>query len=247
MEQTTNSKHEITPRIIELIRQAIADTRGSQAAFSRYSGISTYNLSKILSGNKKYVFGDIWSQLCDVFPEIDDRPANHASPISNVEPVSETIKSFPVISEAAAAQCNTAFIPIVDWADEYAEDRVSFSEGRAGDFVVRVTGESMLPWYPPNTLILARPNERMQNGDRVIAVLGDGSVVFKVFAEKDEYFYLLSVNDTDGRDFKFRKNDFSAVRAIYLVVQSMRDERALDRAMSQKGISHFWQDKIKDL
>ena len=105
----------------------------------------------------------------------------------------------------------------------------------------------MLPWYPPNTLILARPNERPKNGDRVIAVLADGSVVFKVFAENGDYFYLMSVNDTDGRDFKFRKNDYAAVRAIYLVIQSMRDERALDRAMDQKGIAHFWQEKIKNL
>ena len=169
------------------------------------------------------------------------------APQSNVEPFHGKVADFPVISEAAAAQCNTAFIPIADWADQQAEERVSFSEGRAGDFVLRVSGESMLPWYPPNTLILARPNERPKNGDRVIAVLGSGEVVFKVFAENGEYFYLLSVNDADGQDFKFRKTDFAAVRAIYLVIQSMRDERALDRAMERRGISHFWQDRIKSL
>ena len=165
----------------------------------------------------------------------------------DVEPFTGAVKDFPVISEAAAAQCNTAFVPIADWASEVAEERVSFSEGRPGDFVLRVSGTSMMPWYPPNTLILARPHERPKNGDRVIAVLADGSVVFKVFAEKGEFFYLLSVNEADGADFKFAKTDFGAVRDIYLVIQSMRDERALDRAMTEKGIAHFWQNKLNKL
>ena len=239
MKQNSN-KHELTPRVIQLIRQAVADA-GTQAAFCRYSKISPYNVSKILSGTKKFVFGDIWAQLCNIFPEIDDRP------VREVEPFNGKVTDFPVISEAAAAQCNTAVIPIADWANEQAEKRVSFSEGRAGDFVLRVSGESMMPWYPPSTLILARPNERPKTGDRVIAVLGDGSVVFKVFAEKGDFFYLLSVNETDGQDFKFQKSDFTAIRAIYLVIQSMRDERALDRAMDEKGISHFWEAKIAKL
>ena len=37
------------------------------------TGITPYNLSKLLSGKKKYVFGDDWNRLCDFFPEIDDR------------------------------------------------------------------------------------------------------------------------------------------------------------------------------
>lgn len=216
---------------------------GTNAEMARILGLSRAHIGRILSGVTNYLEDDTWARISGIMSRYI-RPDDP----SNVEPVAvEKISDFPVISEAAAAQCNTAYFPIADWADEYAEDRVSFSEGRAGDFVVRVSGESMLPWYPPNTLILARPNERPKNGDRVIAVLADGSVVFKVFAENGDYFYLMSVNDTDGRDFKFCKNDYAAVRAIYLVIQSMRDERALDRAMNQKGISHFWQDKIKDL
>lgn len=215
---------------------------GTDAEMARILGLSRAHIGRILKGTTYYLEDETWARI----EKIMSRYIRNDDP-SNVEPVSERVRSFPVISEAAAAQCNTAFIPIADWADEYAEDRVSFSEGRTGDFVLRVSGDSMLPWYPPNTLILARPNERMKNGDRVIAVLADGSVVFKVFAEKDSFFYLLSVNEEDGQDFKFKKSDFAAVRAIYLVIQSMRDERALDRAMDQKGIAHFWEDKIKNL
>lgn len=215
---------------------------GTNAEMARILGVSRAHIGRILKGGMYGLEDETWARIESLLaPYIrDDDP-------SNVCPIPEKIRNFPVISEAAAAACNTAIIPIADWASDYAENFVSFSEGRAGDFVLRVSGDSMLPWYPQNTLILARPNERLKNGDRVIAVLDDGSVVFKVFTEDEKNFYLLSINEADGKDFKFEKTDFSAVRAIYLVIQSMRDERALDRAMSNKGIPHFWQKRMKNL
>lgn len=216
---------------------------GTDAEMARILGVSRAHVGRILKGITNYLEDDTWERIKDIVGRYikEDDPCN-------VEPPNQSnIRRFPVISEAAAASCNTVYWPIADWADEYAEDRVSFSEGRDGDFVIRVSGESMMPWYPPNTLILARPNERLKSGDRVIAILGDGSVVFKVFAEKNNAFYLFSVNSEDGKDFSFRKDDFTSVRAMYLVIQSMRDERALDRAMSKKGLHHFWQDKLNSL
>lgn len=215
----------------------------TDAAVSRALGLSRAHIGRILKGTTYFLEDDTWARIEPIISRYihDDDPSNVEPPAVNRN------QRFPVISEGAAAECNTAYFPIADWAEEYAEDRVSFSEGRPGDFVIRVAGDSMLPWYPPNTLILARPNERLKNGDRVIAVLGDGSVVFKVFAEKDGNFYLFSVNSADGKDFTFKKNDFTGVRAMYLVIQSMRDERALDHAMSQNGIHHFWQDKLEHL
>lgn len=68
-----SNKHYLTDDIIKLIQQAILDVRGSKAAFCRMTGITPYNLSKLLSGKKKFVFGDDWNRLCDFFPEIDDR------------------------------------------------------------------------------------------------------------------------------------------------------------------------------
>lgn len=69
----TGDKHFITEDILRLVRQAIEDNRGSQAAFCRMTGITPYNLSKLLSGKKKFVFGDDWNRLCDFFPELDNR------------------------------------------------------------------------------------------------------------------------------------------------------------------------------
>lgn len=69
----SGGKHYITEEILRLVRQSIQDNRGSKAAFCRITGITPYNLSKLLSGNKKFVYGDDWNRLCEYFPEIDDR------------------------------------------------------------------------------------------------------------------------------------------------------------------------------
>ena len=54
-------------------------------------------------------------------------------------------------------------------------------------------------------------------------------------------------NRKEGKDFMFAKNDFNGVRALYLVVQSMRDERALDSAKEQQGIRSDIMSRIKKI
>lgn len=166
---------------------------------------------------------------------------------NDVEKPEEKIQTYPVISEAAAATVNTLYLPACEYAREYAEDFVSFSKGREGDFVIKVVGDSMAPWYPSGTLLLVRPNAFLQNGDRVIAVLADGAVLFKLFAQDETNFYLMSENLKDGKDYKFAKNDFNGVRAMYLVIQSMRDEQALDAAKREQGIPFEWMERMKSL
>lgn len=177
---------------------------------------------------------------------LTQKEAEHlgTAPISNAEIYDQPVPQFPIISDVAASECS-CYMPIADYAEENSEEMVGFSEGKPGDFVVRVTGNSMLPWYPEGTLILARPNCSVKNGDRVIAVLRSGEVVFKIFAEKGDYFYLFPINGDAGEKFQFRKNDFGAIRAIYGIIQSMRDEQAIDRAMEQAGIKHAWQRELE--
>lgn len=153
---------------------------------------------------------------------------------------------LPVVSLAAAAEVNTAIYPIADWAENNAIDRQSFRLGRPGDIVLEVDGESMLPWYPPHTRLLCRPC-RPKTGDRVVAVLKDGETIFKVYVEGRKRFGFRSINQKEGLDYKFEKTDFTAVRSIYTVIESARDERALDKAMSESGIHHFWQKDIDEL
>ena len=62
-----------------------------------------------------------------------------------------------------------------------------FSWTNEGDIVLEVSGDSMLPWYPAHTRLLCRPC-RPHIGDRVIAVLKDGEVIFKIYVEGKRKF-----------------------------------------------------------
>ena len=155
------------------------------------------------------------------------------------------LRKFPVISMAAAATVNTCYYPLAEYASLNAEDMATFSAGRDGDFVIRVHGDSMKPWYPPGTLLLLRPHLRLHDGDRVIAVLTEGEVIFKCFVEKKKTFMLVSINGDEGCNLEIAKDDFTAIRDIYKVIQSVRVEDDLDAAMREKGHVHFWA-KYKD-
>ncbi len=153
---------------------------------------------------------------------------------------------LPVISMASAATVNTAIYPIADWASDNYEDQQAFRLGKEGDIVLEVSGDSMLPWYPAHTRLLCRPC-RPRVGDRVIAVLKDGEVIFKIYVEGKRKFGFKSINKEEGIELLYDKTDYSAVRDIYVVIESARDERALDTAMKNAGVCHFWEKELKEL
>lgn len=156
-------------------------------------------------------------------------------------------KRFPIISDAAAAEVNTLYFPLADYANENAEEMQYFQDGQPGDFVIRVSGNSMSPWYPPGTLLLIRPNQRLQNGQRVIAILENGEVLFKIFAGKGNKFGLFSINQADGKNYTFPPHKANEVRGLYQVIASVRNEDRLDREMAARGIRHGWQDALEKL
>ncbi len=252
----------------KILRRLISESDFNQKEVAEKVGITPGALNQMLGGHVKLPLkrahqileaietrnnSDYW----DITKLINERDIGKPMPQmrniplkekSNAEPV--LIKSdgkvFPVISEAAAVSCNTTYIPIADFAIENSDELRYFDSGLPGDVAIRITGESMLPWYPPGTLVLIRPNARPKNGQRVIAILGDGEVVFKIFSETKEHIHLLSINDHDGEDMHFAKDDYQAIRNLFVVVQSVRDELRLDQAMNEAGIKHRWQNKIKD-
>lgn len=150
-------------------------------------------------------------------------------------------RKVPIVSTAAAAEVNTSYFPLAEYADQYAEETAYFPAAIEGDFVIRVQGESMKPWYPPGTLLLVRPHQHIRNGDRVVAVLGTGDVLFKCFVERKKTIMLLSINGSEGKNLEFQKTDFSAIRDLYKVIQTLKTEEILDDAMKENGVQHFWQ------
>jgi len=154
---------------------------------------------------------------------------------------------LPVISDAAAAECNPGLMPLLDCVNQNSEEKAFFPSGKPTDFVIRVSGDSMLPWYPSGTLLLVRPYQDIQNGKRVVAVLDEGEIIFKIFARtRKNEIALMSINNHDGRDYLFPASG-KGIRYICRVVQSIRNEDDLDSAMSATGIHHNWEKKLDEL
>ena len=164
---------------------------------------------------------------------------------SNVRQPSEDGCFVPIISSAAAATCNPGITPLLDCVNAYSEDKTWFKQAKEGDFVIEVTGSSMSPWYPDGTLLLVRPYQELKNGQRVVAVLDSGEIVFKIYAEKDDKICLFSI-DKGGRDFIFTR-PLVPLRYICRVIASQRNEDDLDEEMRHVNIVHDWQNKLENL
>ena len=164
---------------------------------------------------------------------------------SDVRIPSEDGCFVPIISSAAAATCNPGLVPLLDCVNQYSEDKTWFKLAKDGDFAIEVTGTSMSPWYPEGTLLLLRPYQELKNGQRVVAVLDSGEIIFKIYAEKDGKICLLSING-DGQDFIFEK-PIVPIRYICRVIASQRNEDALDEEMKHANITHNWQEKLNKI
>ena len=151
----------------------------------------------------------------------------------------------PIITSAAAATCNPGIMPLLDYVKDYSEEQAYFKDAREGDFVIEVTGESMLPWYPEGTLLLVRPYQQLSNGKRVVAVLDDGEIVFKVYAANKDKICLFSINGA-GKDFIFDRDNVK-IRYLCTVIASQKNEARLDTEMRRAGITHGWQKKLNNL
>ena len=258
---------EITERLRSLIAKA-ADDCGSVNAFAQRLGIRHTTVRAWIRGLAKKTTRENWGRLLYFLKPYLDEGEYHkhvvdynragvlavaeasfkrnAPSVAEVIPVDPSRGDFyPVISDAAAANVDTLYYPMADFAIAEAETRQFFASGRPGDFAIRVSGDSMLPWYPTGTLLLVRPNARLQSGDRVVAIFENGDIVFKVFVQKGGKVGLLSINHDGGNDYVFDAEDTSKIRGMYKVIASARDEEKLDHAMSDSGIRHDWQDKIK--
>lgn len=167
---------------------------------------------------------------------------NNPSLRSNTRPPSAKGCFVPIISQAAAATCNPGFQPLLDCVNEHSEKKAWFADAREGDFIIEVSGESMNPWYPDGTLLLVRPYQELRNGQRVVAVLDTGEIIFKIYSAKEDKICLFSI-DEKGQDFIWTKPNVP-LRYICRVIASQRNEDAMDEEMNHCGIRHGWQVKL---
>lgn len=236
---------DISNFVVDAINKCKEANGLSDRALADKLGVSQAAVSSWLNGTAKTIRPENWARLLPLVSRYLPAPPTIGRPPPEFTPV--PMREFPLVSLAAAADHNPTIMPVADFLAEYAEDKIMFPEGigRDGDFAIQIVGDSMLPWYPDGTSVLVRP-ARPQSGDRVIAVLGDGSVVFKIFIDKPKSYLLVSINEENGCKLRIRKNDFGALRSIYRVIGSFRDEAKIDAAMKAAGRRHSWERYLED-
>ena len=119
-------------------------------------------------------------------------------------------KQVPIVGNVAAGS------PIL--AQECVEDYLTFDTGgRSGEyFALRVRGESMLGvGILPNDLVVVRKQSTANNGEIVVALLGDEATV-KTFSRKNGEIWLLPANPDykpiDGRECEIMGRVVAVVR-----------------------------------
>lgn len=202
-------------------------------------GIARENLSRWRAGRaispkvKKKLIG--W-----LMPDIIAGEKQHSESVSRtVTP----LKLVPVLTMAQAATlgANASGGGINGFE---SGQTIGFAHPKDGDFAIEVVGKSMLPWYPSGTHLLVGKDEKPKTGDRVAAMLAEFSEpVFKVFVDRGDTFELMSINRNDGvAPIVLDKMDRTSWFWCWPIKESRRDESALDEAMREFGIKHFWED-----
>lgn len=223
---------DITPEIIKALQKYLETKTYSDLA--RDTGLSPTGVRAWALGEATFIRPSNWEKLKPVL-----RPY-----MANAEKAKQSTAEFvgfPIVSIAAAATNNPAIMPIADFLDENEEKEFLLlpkGKGRAGDFAIRICGDSMSPWYPDGTIVLVR-HQKPQDGDMVVAVLADGEVVIKYYVDNGDEFTLAPENGC-GMPYTFKKSDFGAIRSMYQVVYSMRDEIAVKEAAKAEGKEPSW-------
>lgn len=196
-----------------------------------------------------------WKKVASILGVTEDEISDFAACVaverymakreSDVRPVNTNGMMVDVISSAAAETMNPGLEPLEDCIQHFAEKKIYFADAKQGDFVIEVEGTSMSPWYPDGTLLLVRRvyAQALKDGQRVVAALDDGRIVFKIFAHTAKKICLFSING-DGKDYVFVK-PFVPIRYMCIVIASQRNEAAIDEEMNHAGIRHRWQDKLE--
>ena len=232
----------------EILRRAAEDL-GSQSELARRAGIGKQHISKYIRGDIKKMEKETWEKLA---PHI--RPylppgffpvREEGAPWSaEVSPAPE-MKSIPVISIAQAAGFDCTLEPFDDYASSLDHEEAPMFEEKEGMFAVRITGDSMTPWYPQGTIVYINGREYPSSGKRVIAKLkNSGEVVFKIFYRHQNKVMLLSFDDS-GRNFIWENPNDNPFVWIYPVKYSFRDEDAIDSEVYLHGVEPQWLARVR--
>ena len=203
-------------------QKALADLLGvpqpqvSDWENDRYAVLATLTLVRIAKGLRC----SLDQLLAGVDPDYDR--IRQAGPEPAVEPgradpLIGALSHVPVVAEGDALPEGFASVGrrteqpgIVQWVSRPGDLRDPNAYG------VRIRGDSMLPAYRPNTIAIATPGRRVQDGDEVYAQLRSGERLIRLLRAVHGGCMLLSYNHAYSPLLLRRKD----IRAIDVVVSS---------------------------
>lgn len=233
----------ITSEIKKALEQLCEDQDLTSERLGLLVGVSQRTANRWLNGEAKKIHESNWASLSPYLIRYLPSESSIVKSPPNFADVS--MREVPLVSMAAAVARNPAIIPIADFLDENTEDKVMFPNGmgKDGDFAIRICGDSMSPWYPDGTVVLVRPQKPL-TGDKVVAVLADGEVVFKYFVDNDDE-YTLAPENSHGAAITVKKSDFGKIRSMYRVICSIRNELDVQRDARAEGYKPSWEQYVK--
>ena len=95
---------------------------------------------------------------------------------SNVESIPVKLREIPVFTFVQAGEATDYQGLPTSWGDTIGYDG---ADEKA--FALRVAGDSMMPNYPPGTIITVSPKHPPHGGQLVVAKIKDEGVIFKLF------------------------------------------------------------------
>lgn len=237
-------------QILETIANYLKQKLITWSDFADELGIARENLSRWRAGRpispkiKKKLLGWLMPDLiANEQTEMAKKPGN----VTFVN-VAEKFKSVPLLTTAQAKELDPHGLGTVDDIPEGAT--IMFDNVENGDFAVQISGNSMMPWYPPGTRVLVTREWKPRTGDRVIASIADCTEpLFKVYIDMGGKFALYSISNRDGCDpIILDKMDRTETWYwIYPIKSSFRDERAVDNAMKDYGVHHGWEKWLEEV
>ena len=170
----------------------LRDEAGGVAAFAQKIKRESTQVSRFLGKNPTKNIGD---RMARHIEECFGKPRGWLdTPPGYSPPVAASL-----VSNVTAVASRDGACPEISWVQAGAWTEVCHIETNPEDitwhprplnasdqtFVLRVVGESMLPEYPPGTLIYVDPERSPENGKDVVAVMTDtGEATFKRLIEE---------------------------------------------------------------
>lgn len=168
------------------------DANGGQAKVSKKYGVDASYLSQIVNG-----FGSFGEKSARKLEFTFALPAYHFDKLETnqnlanyeVLPIEPRLNTVPLISWVQAGAFTEAIEDLSN-AERIATD----AKIKPRTYALRVTGDSMLPLFPPGMILIIDPEIAAIHGDYVIAKNGDNEATFKQLIKDGADWYLKPLN-----------------------------------------------------